>query len=973
MQKNRQKTEKLGTWKPGFQVTWRSDRQVRVAVKNCAKNTAVFLLILMWAFLPMGDYLTLKIGDWKIALSPKVNRAFAGSQDFTTAATTTWAVPDGVTSITVKVWGAGGGGGFVQDTISVTPGESLTVVVGSVGGAGQHDGGNADGSGGGGGGHSAFKRNGTYLLIAGGGGGGGSGSEANEGGGAGGGGGTHTSQGVNGTTGSGSGPGNGGGGGTSLAAGLGGTGGSGTDGLKGTDNTGGKGGDGTGGGLAGGAGGAIGSGGNGGLGAVEDQAGGAGGGGGRFGGGGGEEGAGGGAGGGGGGSGLCNDGTCDDQAAGNGVTEGGASIGGHNSARGAGGAAVGKQTSGNAGEAGQVLIEWADPINISGNIYTNEGITAAGTGKVVKIMVGTSTPGIFATTTAGAGGFWGYAGIQTGLGTGTPITVWVDGDTSFRAATFTQASSSLPGANITNLNLYQNRVIVRHEGTSATSTTITNMADYDGDNDPDIMYKANSGTLTVNAGNMLYIWPGTEFAPGGTVTIHGNAASTEVDGSLKLPYGTGPAGTATSSILSMNGSKLTLAGSFLASSTSIFTSLATTTFNATSTVPKNIISTSSPFYNLEFNGTVGSWNFGDNPATTTGNFAVLTGTTTLPSTNLFVGGNFANTGRIISTLGTTTFNGTTTQYLSGFMVGTSTLNNVKFSSPATTTFAANASTTNFFIESGASTTAPSLLSVSGNYSNSGTFNDNSGTVYIASTTAPQYLSNTMTGDSAFNNLTILNNSGTDAETNPGIIFTAAASTTGTFTAITPSTKIRFKAGATTTLQNLTLDGQDSGTKITLRAATSTATAGGTQELAPTTVSGVSTYVSAAMVDADSVVIAFRDSTVAPFPGKFAIYNISGAQELAPTTFSGQLDVRYVSAVMADADSVVIAYLDFTNSLGKYAVYNISGAQELAPTTFSGTANVGWVSAAMVDANSVVIAYEDAALVGKFAIYNIDGT
>ncbi|OGF80951.1 hypothetical protein A2930_02610 [Candidatus Giovannonibacteria bacterium RIFCSPLOWO2_01_FULL_45_34] len=307
------------------------------------------------------------------------------------------------------------------------------------------------------------------------------------------------------------------------------------------------------------------------------------------------------------------------------------------------------------------------------------------------------------------------------------------------------------------------------------------------------------------------------------------------------------------------------------------------------------------------------------------------------------------------------------------MVGTSTLNNVKFSSPATTTFAANASTTNFFIESGASTTAPSLLSVSGNYSNSGTFNDNSGTVYIASTTAPQYLSNTMTGDSAFNNLTILNNSGTDAETNPGIIFTAAASTTGTFTAITPSTKIRFKAGATTTLQNLTLDGQDSGTKITLRAATSTATAGGTQELAPTTVSGVSTYVSAAMVDADSVVIAFRDSTVAPFPGKFAIYNISGAQELAPTTFSGQLDVRYVSAVMADADSVVIAYLDFTNSLGKYAVYNISGAQELAPTTFSGTANVGWVSAAMVDANSVVIAYEDAALVGKFAIYNIDGT
>src|SRR3989344_819015 len=439
MQKNRQKTEKLGTWKPGFQVTWRSDRQVRVAVKNCAKNTAVFLLILMWAFLPMGDYLTLKIGDGKIALPPKVTRAFAGSQDFTTAATTTWAVPDGVTSITVKVWGAGGGsgggggnavggagggGGFVQDTISVTPGESLTVVVGSVGGAGQHDGGNADGSGGGGGGHSAFKRNGTYLLIAGGGGGGGSGSEANEGGGAGSGGGTHTSQGVDGVNGSGTGFGNGGSGGTSLAAGLGGTGGSGTDGGDAGNNAGGYGGDGTGGALAGGAGGAIGSGGKGGLGAVEDQAGGGGGGGGRFGGGGGEESAGGGAGGGGGGSGLCNDGTCDDQAAGNGVTEGGASIGGHNSARGAGGAAVGKQTSGADGEVGQVLISWGDPIEISGKLYNDEGSTVDSvTGKTIKLFVGTSTGSVYSTTTTASSGFWGFKFSPSGFAnaTGSPI------------------------------------------------------------------------------------------------------------------------------------------------------------------------------------------------------------------------------------------------------------------------------------------------------------------------------------------------------------------------------------------------------------------------------------------------------------------------------------------------------------------------------------------------------------------------
>ncbi|KKT41080.1 MAG: Outer membrane autotransporter barrel [Candidatus Giovannonibacteria bacterium GW2011_GWA2_44_13b] len=1066
MQKNQQKMNKLPTWKPGFQVTWRWHRQAGRAVKNCVKNTAVFLLILAWAFLPLSDYLILKIGDWKIALSPKVNRAFAGSQDFTAAATTTWAVPNGVTSITVKVWGAGGGsgggggnavggagggGGFVQDTISVTPGESLTVVVGSAGGAGQHDGGTTDGSGGGGGGHSAFKRNGTYLLIAGGGGGGGAGSEANEGGGAGGGGGTDTSQGVDGTTGSGTGPGDGGGGGTSIQGGGKGTGGGGTDGTDGNANTGGFGGDGTGGGLAGGAGGAIGSGGKGGLGAVEDHAGGAGGGGGRFGGGGGEEGAGGGAGGGGGGSGLCNDGACDNQAAGNGVIEGGAAIGGHNSARGAGGAAVGKQTSGNDGEAGQVLIEWADPINISGNIYTNEGITAAATGKTIKIRVGTSTPGIFSTTTTAAetDGFWGYAGIQTDIATGTPITVWVDNDPTFRAVTFTKASSTLPGASITGLNLYQNRVIVRHEGgdntiinsgvTQSTSTTIADLVGYDGDGgtngDDDIQFNANNGALSVKAGQMLYVWPGTEFKPGGAVTIHGGGiagVAVDTDGSLKLAYGTPPTngGVSTSSILSLNGNQLTLAGSFLASSTPssirgpIFTTTGTTTFNATTTITRNIIATSTPFYNLEFNGGGGSWSFNGNQASTTNNFAIITGTTTLPSTLLDIGGNFSNTGRIISTLGTTTFNGTTTQYLSGFMVGTSTLNNVEFSNTSNegngVVFSSNASTTNFFINSG-TTTAPSLLSIAGNYSNSGTFTHNSGTVYLNGT-VQQTLSGNMTGSAAFSNLTILNNSGTDAETDPGVIFAAVASTTGTFTAITPSTKIRFKAGATTTLQNMVLNGQAAGTEISLRAATST-TLAGTQELAPTTFSGTADVatVSAAMVDADSIVIAYEDTDASL--GKYAIYNINGAQELAPTTFSGTadvatvsatmvdadsvaiayrqadtlqgkyavynisgaqeltptlfapttVDVSYVSATMVDADSVVIAYQDQTNTLGKYTVYNISGTEELAPTTFSGTANVAYVSAAMVDADSVVIAYRDVgASLGKYTVYNISG-
>ena len=104
---------------------------------------------------------------------------------------TSYTVPAGVTSITVKAWGgggggggggspyfggAGGGGGFARATLSVTPGESLTV---RVGGGGEGGGGGYDyagGGGGGGGGYSGVFRGGTRLLVAGGGGGGGGGA-----------------------------------------------------------------------------------------------------------------------------------------------------------------------------------------------------------------------------------------------------------------------------------------------------------------------------------------------------------------------------------------------------------------------------------------------------------------------------------------------------------------------------------------------------------------------------------------------------------------------------------------------------------------------------------------------------------------------------------------------------------------------------------------------------------------------------
>ena len=101
--------------------------------------------------------------------------------------TSTFAVPPGVTSVTVKAWGAGGagggggtadvggsggGGGFAQSTITSIPGENLSIFVGGGGGAGTKG---VPSGAGGGGGYSSVLRSSTPLVVAGGAGGGGAG------------------------------------------------------------------------------------------------------------------------------------------------------------------------------------------------------------------------------------------------------------------------------------------------------------------------------------------------------------------------------------------------------------------------------------------------------------------------------------------------------------------------------------------------------------------------------------------------------------------------------------------------------------------------------------------------------------------------------------------------------------------------------------------------------------------------------
>lgn len=173
---------------------------------------------------------------------------------FSTDGSHSFVVPDGVTEVGVKAWGAGGGGnggggGYVSGTISVSSGETLSISVGGGGAASRTAGTSAISPGGtggnaasfvgaGGGGASGVRRSSTNLVVAPGGGGG----SLNWAGGAGGG--------ASGTAGSGNPFGSGGSGGTSSSGGAGGA----TNGVSGSASAGGAGGGGDRGGGGGGGG-----------------------------------------------------------------------------------------------------------------------------------------------------------------------------------------------------------------------------------------------------------------------------------------------------------------------------------------------------------------------------------------------------------------------------------------------------------------------------------------------------------------------------------------------------------------------------------------------------------------------------------------------------------------------------------------------------------------------------------------------
>ena len=299
-----------------------------------------------------------------------------------------------------------------------------------------------------------------------------------------------------------------------------------------------------------------------------------------------------------------------------------------------------------AGDPGYLIWDdSASDITIQGHVYSDEGITVSSvcddSTQVVRLLVA----GASAQTAscASADGLYTISGIT--YSPGDTITVYLNTNGGARATNVTVD----PITSIYNMDLYENRVIVRHEDVNP--ITINDLSIYDSDQDSDILFDADTGgpnTFITLANTKLIVWDGKTFEPGGNITLN-SGSGTNYDGTIELQDNASLVSSSTvSETISIGGSWLTGDGATFSSGIS--------SVNMLGTSSSMVISPdSSSFYDLTFNGTGGTWTFADTDATTTNDFIITNGTVNIASSTLAVGGSFINSGSMSATSTTMTF------------------------------------------------------------------------------------------------------------------------------------------------------------------------------------------------------------------------------------------------------------------------------------------------------------------------------
>ncbi|MFA6098034.1 MAG: helix-turn-helix domain-containing protein [Patescibacteria group bacterium] len=515
-----------------------------------------------------------------------------------------------------------------------------------------------------------------------------------------------------------------------------------------------------------------------------------------------------------------------------------------------------------------------ESVSITGIIYTDEGSTLYNcASNNLTIAVKVNGYGTYSSTCTTADGEYVLSDVMVD-GTNDVLTVFLNNETPNAVAVSKIADTP---AGINNLNLYQDKVIVRHESSSA--MTNANLDKYDFVNegsDGDIGFTVTTNNITVASGWELHVWTGDTYDPGGTVTTNATGGDLHVDDSAVVYLDTATNaigrdilvdGSATLNIdadTTVSGGDITISGSGATVTKS--TGTPTVTITGTGSIGGGTTPSIS-FYSLTVGtATAASTTAANNISVTntlnvdtSDSLAIASGmTVTHSGATLTLNGTISGAGRLTYKSSTAFPTGGT---ISSILRFDSSSNNQDLSSrtyggnveiygnnasnivtAASGTYTISGSlttsqdgtgataldlnanapnlTVNGALTVGANTILSStanILDVKGNLTNNGTFSNNGGTVRLSGT-SQQTMSGSWNG-AQLADLTVTNNSGSDPDTSPSVIFSSSVSLNGTFTAATGGTKLRFNTGITFWAYGLTLTGS-AGNLVYLRSSTS---------------------------------------------------------------------------------------------------------------------------------------------------------
>ncbi|MCX6224754.1 MAG: hypothetical protein NTV01_08400 [Bacteroidia bacterium] len=263
---------------------------------------------------------------------------------------------------------------------------------------------------------------------------------------------------------------------------------------------------------------------------------------------------------------------------------------------------------------------------ISGTIYSNEGTTIITPSPTISLIKNST---FYASTTANGSGVYTFS---VSASSSDILTAYLDG-TSTKGAVVTITNGT---TSISDFDIYADHIIARDDNTRS-GLTVSNMSNWDKDNDADILFDASS-TLNVYSPNELYIWPtiSGQFNPLANVSTH----------DLKIA-------SSSSTYYASSTQSITISGSY--SNTGILNAASSTitfTSTGTETISGNLNATSS-FYNLTFNGSGGVWTL-QGAASTTHDLTITLGTASSSYDMYVYGGNVTGNGTL-NWAGTSTF------------------------------------------------------------------------------------------------------------------------------------------------------------------------------------------------------------------------------------------------------------------------------------------------------------------------------